>query len=68
MNNPALGGVPRSCYCPEGSLDGCMLVGSDFVYGEGCYTKLGPWLVGSVDALGGLAFGVAVLDVRRTHH
>lgn len=64
MNNPSLSKVPESCKCPANSAAGCMLVGSDFVYDIGCYMKLGPWLIGLVDALGGTAFAVAVIDVK----
>jgi Tetraspanin family len=64
MAEIALGGVPDSCKCVAGSEDCEEVFVLGYIYTVGCYTKLEPTLRDLVDAMGGIAIAVSLLDVR----
>jgi hypothetical protein len=56
-------GVPDSCRCDPGVLAGCVQVGSVLLHNTGCYTKVEPFFREMVAAIGGVAIGVAFIEV-----
>ena len=60
---PVIGKYPDSCMCSVGSVDCMPVTATEGVYSVGCYSKLAPVLSVLVDAMGGIAIVVAVLDV-----
>jgi Tetraspanin family len=61
---PVIGKYPDSCECAVGSEDCMPVTASQGVYSVGCYTKVVPVLRDLVDAMGGVAIFVAILEVK----